>query len=151
MVGTRTNPVTVPVEFVVVLGPTQGYTCKTAPVFKPLYGIDAEHGLAELGVEFIKDRFTQPYRRVSYNTGDYPPDRIAVKPYLIDQFNHPGSGLFMRAPYHVVVGSGKIEGLVWRRDNVAHPRYVGINSNAQCLQVQLGYRPSCDTRCGFTR
>ncbi len=60
-------------EGVVVLGAAELAAREAGADFKALRGREAEHGLGEIGVEFVKDRLAEPARAAAHDALEHSP------------------------------------------------------------------------------
>src|SRR5690606_8639259 len=96
---------------------------KPTAILKALHRINAQHRLAQLGVELIKYRLTQSNRGVFNDTGNNTTNGIAIKAYLINQGDHCFGCSGIRTTYNVVLCLSKVKcGIMWRFDgaDLAH-------------------------------
>src|SRR5690606_4118710 len=94
------------IERVIMPGTTHLHTIKSAPVLETLDGVDAKHSLTELGVKFVKNRFTQSNRRVKNNAGHNATNSIPVQPDLLDELYHLICCILVRTADDVLFRSG---------------------------------------------
>lgn len=83
-------------EGVVVNGSRNLTASETRADFEALCRGDAEHGMGQLGLEFVEAWLTQADRDVSDHAGHSSSDAVMVIPELFNHLGHPCSGFFAR-------------------------------------------------------
>ena len=93
---------------VVVFAAAEPGTGETGADFESLAGVDCQHGLREIALQFVEDRFPESRRNPAHRTLDDATYGIAGPPDPVDQFHHANGGFRVRAthrsPLHLGAG-----------------------------------------------
>ena len=102
-VGGGADSVTAIDELVVVLGAAHQRAAQSGAQFEGFRRGEGPHGLGEVGVEAVKDRFAPARRHAAGHEHDGAPDRVAGLFHVRDAVRHAGGRLGMWAPHGVGV------------------------------------------------
>ena len=97
-------------EGVVVFASGEKCSGEAAADFEALGGGQAEHGLGEVGVEFVEDRFSESWRAVADGAGDDSADAVAFGAHGFDEICHRFHGVWVGGPHDIAFDHGGGDG-----------------------------------------
>ena len=123
---------------VVELAAPPGGSSKALTILKALYGIDAQHGTAQHGMQLIKFGLTKTYRTTFDDACHHTTHRVALFLHAKDELFHAPGYLAVRTAHSILLYLGEvIMGIIKRQCDVAHLRGIGLKSDAQLAKCQL--------------
>lgn len=126
-------------ENVILLASELGSTIESHAILEAFHGIDAEHGIAQSGMQFVKRGLAPTYGAALYYAGNHSANGVALGLYLHNQLFHSAGGLFIGATHIAVLNAFKVVVFICAlQRNWAYLLGVCLDADSQFLERQHG-------------
>ena len=137
-------------EDIVLLAPSQVHAGEPHAVFKSLYGIYAEHGTSQGGMQLAEARFAKTCGTTLYNACDDASDGVTLTLHFHDEVCHTLGSAGVGTTDGIFLGTSEVVILISSgQGNVAHLGCICADADAQFAQSKHGKGSAHDTAYGF--